>query len=143
MSNSSLAQKVMPIIGLFYVVIGVIGFTITGFGNFVQNTGDTMLGFSVNPFHNVVHFAIGAFLIVMSLLGPSIAEGACLGVGLFYIVAFVIGVVGESNLTIISMFGRGDLENFNHLLNGVLLLFLGLASTAATEAQSKRTGIPA
>lgn len=143
MSNSSLAQKVMPIIGAFYVVIGIIGFTITGFGNFVQNTGDTLIGFSINPFHNLVHFAIGAFLILMSLQSASVAEGACLGAGLFYVVAFVIGVVGVSNLTIISMFGRGDLENFNHLINGVLLLFLGIASTAATEAHSKRTGIPA
>ncbi len=143
MGNSSPAQVIMPIIGLFYVVIGIIGFTITGFGNFVQNTGDEMIGFSINPFHNVVHFAIGAFLIIMAFQKTSIAEGACLGVGLFYVVAFVIGVVGESNLTIISMFGRGDLENFNHLLNGVLLLGLGLVSTGASEAQSKRTGIPA
>jgi hypothetical protein len=59
------------------------------------------------------------------------------------VTAFVIGVVGESNLTIISMFGRGDLENFNHLVNGVLLLGLGLVSSGATEAQSKRTGVPA
>jgi len=143
MSNTSLAQKVMPLIGLFYVVIGVIGFGVTGFGSFVQNTNDDLLGFSINPFHNLVHFAIGAFLIVMALQKASIAEGACLGVGLFYVVAFVIGVVGASNLTIISMSGRGDLENFNHLVNGVLLLLLGLASTAATEAQSQRTGIPA
>jgi hypothetical protein len=143
MGNSSLAQKVMPIIGIFYVLIGVIGFTITGFGNFVQNTDDALIGFSINPFHNLVHLAIGGFLIIMSLQSTSVAEGACLGVGLFYVVAFVIGVAGESNLTIISMFGRGDLENFNHLVNGVLLLGLGLISSGATEAQSKRTGIPA
>lgn len=143
MSNSSLAQKVTPIIGAFYVVIGIIGFTITGFGNFVQNTGDELIGFSINPFHNLVHFAIGGFLILMSLQSTSVAEGACLGVGLFYVVAFVIGVAGASNLTIISMAGRGDLENFNHLVNGVLLLLLGIASSVATDAQSKRTGIPA
>ena len=52
-------------------------------------------------------------------------------------------MAGESNLTIISMFGRDDLENLNHLVNGVLLLGLGLVSSAASEAQSKRTGIPA
>jgi hypothetical protein len=143
MSNSSLAQKVMPIVGAFYVLIGIIGFFITGFSNFVQNTGDALIGFSLNPFHNLVHLAIGAFLIIMSRQSTSSAEGACLGVGLFYVTAFVIGVVGESNLTIISMSGRGDLENFNHLVNGVLLLGLGLVSSGATEAQSKRTGIPA
>ncbi len=132
----------MPLIGVFYVAIGAIGFFVTGFGNFVQNTDDTLFGFSINPFHNVVHFAIGAFLIVMALQGPSIAEGACLGVGLFYVTAFVIGVLGATNLTIISMEGRGDLENFNHLVNGVLLLFLGIFSMGATHTSERRTGIP-
>ena len=86
MGNSSLAQKVMPIIGAFYVLIGVIGFFITGFGNFVQNTDDALIGFSINPFHNLVHLAIGGFLIIMSMQSTSVAEGACLGVGLFYVI---------------------------------------------------------
>ncbi len=143
MSGTSLAQKVMPIIGFFYVLIGVVGFFITGFSNFVQNTGDELIGFSINPFHNLVHLAIGAFLIIMSRQSTSTAEGACLGVGLFYVTAFVIGVIGGTNLTIISMSGAGDLENFNHLVNGALLLGLGLVSSGATEAQAKRSGIPA
>ncbi len=140
MSGSSLAQKVMPIIGAFYVIIGLLGFTVTGFGAFLANTDDALFGFSLNPLHNVVHIAIGGFLIIMSRQTTSMAEGACLGVGLFYITAFVIGVIGESNLTIISMFGRGDLENFNHLVNGGLLLAIGLISTAATESDAKRRG---
>lgn len=141
--NQSLAQRVMPVIGAFYVLIGIIGFFITGFSNFVQNTGDALIGFSINPFHNLVHLAIGAFLIIMSRQATSTAEGACLGVGLFYVTAFVIGVIGSTNLTIISMSGRGDLENFNHIVNGVFLLGLGLVSSGATEAQAKRSGIPA
>jgi Domain of unknown function (DUF4383) len=143
MSGTSVAQKVMPIIGAFYVAIGVIGMFITGFSNFVQNTDDKLIGFSINPMHNLVHFAIGAFLIIMSRQTAATAEGACLGVGLFYVTAFVIGVVGGNNLTIISMSGRGDLENFNHLVNGVFLLGLGLISSGASEAEAKRTGLPA
>jgi hypothetical protein len=141
--NSSLAQKVMPLFGLLYVGIGLIGFAFTGFGNFLQNTGDDLLiaGLSINPFHNVVHLTIGAFLIIMSRQGTTTAEGACLGVGIFYVAAFVIGFVGPTNLTILSMDGRFDLENFNHLLNGVALLGLGLISTAASDAQAKRSGI--
>jgi hypothetical protein len=38
------------------------------------------------------------------------------------------------------MFGRGDLENLNHVVNGVLLLGLGLMSSAATESDAKRRG---
>ena len=142
MSGTNLAQRVMPLFGALYVAIGLIGFVITGFGNFLQNTDDFILlsGLSVNPFHNLVHLAIGGFLIIMSRQTPTTAEGACLGVGIFYVAAFAIGVIGESNLTIIGMFGRGDLENFNHLINGVLLLGIGLISSAATESDAKRRG---
>ena len=139
--SESLAQRVMPLFGALYIGIGVIGFAFTGFGSFLQNTNDYILipGLSVNPFHNVVHLAIGAFLLIMSRQSTSTAEGACLGVGIFYVAAFVIGVVGPTNLTIISMQGRGDLENVNHLLNGVVLLTLGLLSAAATDRRAPRT----
>jgi Domain of unknown function (DUF4383) len=139
--NDSLAQRVMPLFGALYVGIGVIGFAFTGFGSFLQNTDDYILisGLSVNPFHNVVHIAIGAFLLIMSRQSTTTAEGACLGVGIFYVAAFVIGFVGTTNLTIISMQGRGDLENVNHLLNGVILLSLGLISSMATEKRQLRS----
>ena len=143
--NRNLAQTLMPLFGLLYVGIGVIGFAFTGFNNFLANTADYILipGLSVNPFHNVVHLAIGGFLIIMSRQAPTTAEGACLGVGIFYVAAFVIGFVGPTNLTIISMQGRLDLENFNHLLNGAVLLSIGLISSIATEKASQRTGVPA
>ena len=32
--NTSLAQKVMPIVGAFYVLIGIVGFFVTGFDGF-------------------------------------------------------------------------------------------------------------
>lgn len=140
--NKSLVQTIVPIIGAFYVTIGIIGFFVTGFTNFVQNTDDKLIGFSVNPFHNLVHLAIGAFLIIMALnKSKAVGEGATMGVGLFYIVAFVIGTYSSDNLTIISMQGSGDLENFNHILNGVGLLTLGLLSSGQTQARMKRQGL--
>lgn len=143
--NTSLAQKIMPLFGALYIGIGLIGYAVTGFGSFLQNTDDFILlsGLSVNPFHNLVHIAIGGFLLIMSRQGTSTAEGGCLGVGIFYVAAFVIGFVGPTNLTIIGMDGRFDLENFNHLLNGIFLLGLGLISAAASDAQARRSGITA
>jgi hypothetical protein len=150
--NNSLAAKVSLLLGFGYVGIGIVGFIITGFSNFTQNTNDAILGFQVNPAHNLVHMAIGAFLLIMSQFSAPITEGALMGVGLFYVVAFVIGFVDTTpiqvgdkvdSLTIISMKGSGDLENFNHLFNGVIALAAGLLSSAATAAQSKRSGIPA
>jgi hypothetical protein len=142
MRQDSLAQRVAPLFGALYVTIGIIGFFVTGFDNFVQNTNETLIGFSINPLHNLVHLLIGIFLIVMATR-PSVpvAEGAVLGVGLFYVTAFVIGTVAPDNLTIISMYGHGDLENFNHIVNGVALLTLGLVSSAQTASRMKREGI--
>jgi hypothetical protein len=140
--NKSLVQSVVPIIGGFYIAIGIIGFFVTGFGDFVQDTPDKLVGFSVNPFHNFVHLAIGSFLVLMSLnKNKAVGEGATMGVGLFYIVAFVIGVYASDNLTIISMNGAGDLENFNHIVNGVLLLTIGLLSSGQTQQAMKRRGL--
>jgi hypothetical protein len=142
MRQDSLVQRVAPFFGLLYVTIGIVGFFVTGFSNFVQNTGDTLIGFHINPMHNLVHLLIGIFLIVMSTrASAAVAEGAIMGVGLFYVVAFVIGSVAKDNLTIISMYGYGDAENFNHLFNGVALLSLGLISSARTQAQLRRQGV--
>jgi uncharacterized protein DUF4383 len=142
MRQDSLAQRVAPLFGALYITIGVVGFFVTGFDNFVQNTNESLIGFSINPLHNLVHLLIGAFLIIMATR-PSVpvAEGAVLGVGLFYVTAFVIGTVSPDNLTIISMYGHGDPENFNHLVNGVALLTLGLVSSARTANRMKREGI--
>lgn len=148
--NNSLAAKVALLLGLGYVGIGIIGFFVTGFGNFTQNTGDSIIGFSVNPAHNLVHLVIGTFLLAVSRFSAPVTEGGLMGVGLFYVVAFVIGFVdtaplqiGDSvdSLTIISMKGSGDLENFNHLLNGLIALLAGLLSSVQTARLAKRRGI--
>jgi len=148
--NKSLAARVALAGGVFYVGIGIIGFFVTGFGNFTQNTGDTLIVFSINPAHNIVHLVVGTFLLAMSRFSAPVTEGALMGVGLFYVVAFVIGFVdttpltiGESvdSLTIISMKGSGDLENFNHLFFGLVALISGLVSSAQTAGQAKRSGV--
>lgn len=148
--NNSLAAKVALLMGAGYVGIGIIGFVVTGFGNFTQNTGDSIIGFSVNPAHNLVHLVVGTLLLAVSRFSAPVTEGGLMGVGLFYVVAFVIGFVdtaplnvGDSvdSLTIISMKGSGDLENFNHLLNGLVALLAGLLSSTQTARLAKRRGI--
>ena len=150
LGNNSLAAKVALLMGVGYVGIGIIGFFVTGFTDFTQNTDDSIIGFSVNPAHNIVHLVIGALLLVVSRFSAPVTEGGLMGVGLFYVVAFVIGFIdttplkiGDSvdSLTIISMKGSGDLENFNHLLNGLIALVAGLVSSAQTAKQAKRSGI--
>ena len=66
-----------------------------------------------------------------------------MGVGLFYIVAFVIGVSAADNLTILSMNGSGDGENLVHIVTGVTALTAGMISAGRSESQARRTGLPA
>jgi hypothetical protein len=139
----TLAGKVGVAFGAFYVAIGVIGFFVTGFGGALTGEhGDSLLGVSINQFHNIAHVGMGAFVLILSLLkNVAAAEGAVMGVGLFYVVAFVIGVIASDNLTILGMRGADDPANFFHLLSGVTLLVVGLLSSAATAQAMKRRGL--
>lgn len=145
MGNTSLAAKASLLIGAAYVAVGIVGFFITGFDAFLRDTGETLLfGFaSINPMHNVVHLLIGGFLIAMTRLSAPSNEGALMGVGLFYITAFVIGVTAPDNLTIIAMNGAGDGENLVHIVTGVTALTAGLLSAARSDAAAKRRGLTA
>jgi uncharacterized protein DUF4383 len=141
-ANTSLAQRVGLAVGAFYVAIGVIGFFITGFSGFTAETGDKLLGVAINPFHNLAHIGIGAILLIFALQNNiAAAEGAVMGVGLFYIVAFVIGVTAPDNLTILSIRGEAQLANFFHAVTGIVLLAAGLISSGQTQAQMRRSGL--
>jgi hypothetical protein len=140
--NTSLAQRVGLAFGAFYVAIGVIGFFITGFSGLTADRGDELLGVAINPFHNLAHLGIGLILIIFALQkNVAAAEGATMGVGLFYIVAFVIGVTAPDNLTILGVRGEAQLANFFHLVSGVFLLAVGLISSSQTQAHMKRSGL--
>lgn len=142
MQQRSLAQVMLPILGAVYVLLGLVGFAVTGFDGFTQNGPDELLGGGLNPFHNIVHLGAGLFLIIMGLQrNAAAAEGASMGAGLALIVFFVVGVTGDNNLTILSTNGPGDFNNFNHLVVGLTLLVVGLLSSGATSAQAKRRGL--
>ena len=141
--GGSLAAKVGVAFGAFYIVLGLVGFMVTGFGGALTGEqGHAILGVSINQFHNIAHFGIGALLVVMSLQkNDAAAEGTVMGVGLFYVVAFILGVMSSDNLTILGVRGEGDPANFFHLLSGVTLLLVGLLSSAATASQAKKRGL--
>jgi hypothetical protein len=90
--------------GAIYLLIGIVGFFITGFGDFfgnengadVHHMDENLLGFMINPFHNVVHILIGAAgLFLARTLAGARTYGWLLAVG--YGATFVYGLfaVGE------------------------------------------------
>ena len=74
--DKSLVQRVVPIIGGFYVLIGIVGFFVTGFDNFFGHSDESLLIFHINPAHNVVHILIG---VAGLLLGRTLAGARTYG----------------------------------------------------------------
>src|SRR5215212_4997842 len=84
-------------VGAIYTLIGVIGWFVTGFDGFFSDSGDTLLGFMINPFHNIVHLLIGvAGLVLSRTLAGARTYGWLLAAG--YGAAFIYGLfaVGET-----------------------------------------------
>ena len=79
--------------GAIYLLVGIVGFFVTGFDNFAGNEQhETLLGFMVNPLHNIVHILIGvAGLALSRTLAGAKTFGLLLLVG--YGLAFVYGVI--------------------------------------------------
>lgn len=59
------SQWLALVIGVVYTLVGIAGFFVTGFSGFASPEGDILLGFEVNPLHNIVHLVIGILGIVM------------------------------------------------------------------------------
>jgi hypothetical protein len=92
-------QQLALAFGAIYTLIGIIGFFITGFSDFFGNANgatpehmDTLLGFMINPMHNVVHILVGvAGLALSRTLSGARTYGWLLAVG--YGAAFIYGVI--------------------------------------------------
>ncbi len=53
-------------IGAVYLVVGIVGFAVTGFEDWtVHDHSQTLLGFAINPVHNIVHILIGLLGVVL------------------------------------------------------------------------------
>ncbi len=116
-------------LGVAYVAAGLIGFAVTGFtGPVVLNTDDQLLGFfDLNIFHNIVHIAIGGGLLIAARMSDlAITQGVLIGVGLFYVVAALLGFLNY--LQIISIDSSLSFDNFFHLATGVVAVLFGLIS---------------
>ncbi len=138
MGNSNAAQVFALVAGVVYALVGVVGFAVTGFEGVVQNGPDALLGFDLNPFHNVVHFAIGLGFIVASRLDATLTQGIVIGAGLVYLLAAVLGFLNE--LQILSINDEVAPDNFLHLLSGSAAVLFGLIGARQTDALVESRG---
>jgi hypothetical protein len=113
------------VFGAVYVLVGLVGFAVTGFGDFAgTHTGDKLIVFEINPLHNIVHLAIGALLLFASR-ASSTAKGANTLVGAVYLLVGIVGLfILDSSANILSL---NSADNVLHLASAIVLLGVGLS----------------
>ena len=140
-SGGNVVRAVALLLGIGYLAAGLIGFVATGFtGPVVTDTNDQFLGFfDLNIFHNIVHIAIGLGLIIASRMSDvTITQGVLIGVGLFYVLAALLGFLDY--LQIISINRSLSVDNFFHLATGLVAVIFGLIGVRQQEEEPVRAG---
>jgi len=123
--------------GVIYLLVGIVGFFITGFSDFfAHNTEEKLLIFEINGMHNVVHIVVGLAGIALSrTLAGARTYGWLLAIG--YGAAFVYGLVAiGKDWDFLSINGA---DNVLHLLTAVVGLAMALGPVR--EAVTGRTRV--
>lgn len=131
--SSSPNRLVATVFGAVYLLVGLLGFAVTGGVGFISNEGGLLLGiFEVNPLHNIAHLLIGAALLVAGLANVRAAKSVNIAVGAVYLLLGIVGffLTGPANILALNV-----PDHFLHLGSAVVLLGVGLG----TERSVPRT----
>jgi Domain of unknown function (DUF4383) len=133
------AQLLALAIGVIYTAVGILGFFVTGLDNFASETNKTLVGFEINPLHNIVHLVIGlAGLALWRRLDTARLYGWLLAAG--YGLAFLYGLfaAGNSDINFLSLNGA---DNGLHLISAVVGVAIALwpADRTARADTGRRT----
>ena len=132
-------RLVAVIFGAVYLLVGLLGFAVTGGVGFIATDGGLLLGiFEVNPLHNIAHLLIGAALLIAGLSSVRAAKGVNITVGAVYLLLGIVGffLVG----TALNILALNTFDHFLHLASAIVLLSVGLAAERGVRSElSSRT----
>jgi hypothetical protein len=112
------------VVGAALLLVGVTGFFVTGFEDFAEHTDKTLLGFEINPLHNVVHIVVGITgLLLSSTVSTARLFGWLLSAG--YGATFALGllVADDPERNFLSLNAN---DNVLHLVSALLGLVIAL-----------------
>ncbi|GAA1972659.1 DUF4383 domain-containing protein [Microbacterium pumilum] len=138
--RSSPNRLVATIFGAVYLVVGALGFAVTGVTGFFATEGGLLLGiFEVNPAHNIAHLLIGAALLAAGLISTVAAQTVNIIVGAAYLLLGIVGffLVGTS----LNILALNTFDHFLHLASAIVLLGVGLAAERGARARLSSTTV--
>src|SRR5215211_3401866 len=123
----TMAQAFALLLGLGLLAAGVLGFFFGGssFGTGSHPSGENLLIFQVNGWHNVVHIATGALLVLFSFRAASAALALVL-FGIVYGAVTVWGFIDGNDVA--NAVAIDDEDNWLHLGISAASIVVGLAS---------------
>ncbi|WP_022892649.1 DUF4383 domain-containing protein [Agromyces subbeticus] len=118
---------VAVIFGAVYLLVGLLGFAVTGGVGFVATEGGLVLGlFEVNPLANVVHLLIGAAFLIGGIVSAAAAKAVNGTVGATYLLLGIVGFfIADTAANILAL---NTADHFLHLASAILLLGVALGT---------------
>lgn len=116
-------QTLALVIGAVYLLIGVLGFLVTGFDGFTEHDeGQTLLGFAINPLHNIVHLVIGlAGVLMWRTPRQARTYGWLLLVGYGAAAVYGLLVVDDPEANVLNINGADNVLHIASALAGLLI----------------------
>jgi hypothetical protein len=140
-SRPVLPQVVAFVLGVAFVINGVVGFAITGLAGFTEHTGHDMFGLNVNPLHNLIHLAIGLLGAIMCWrLDLARAFGWLMVVGYGSVMAYGIFAVGQPGINFLAL---NAADNVVHGLAALAGLVVAMSPSAEDDHSSRGRRAPA
>lgn len=139
--RTSVNRLVATVFGAVYLLVGVLGFTVSGGAGFIATEGGLLLGlFEVNPLHNIAHLLIGAALLIGGLSGTAAAKSVNTTVGVIYLALGIVGffLVG----TALNILALNTPDHFLHLGSAIVLLGAGLGADKRARSNTATATAP-
>jgi uncharacterized protein DUF4383 len=129
----TLGRKVATVLGLVYSVVGIVGFAVSGFDAFAAPRGDVLLGFTVNPLQNLIHLAIGWWLVNAAQAGEAEARRAGLRAAVLILLLGLAGLYLDTRAPELNFLNANTTVNAAHLISA-LAAFLALSRERVPSA---------
>ncbi|HYO00211.1 MAG TPA: DUF4383 domain-containing protein [Actinomycetota bacterium] len=128
----SRGRQVATVLGLVYSVLGTVGFAVSGFDGFAAPRGDTLTIFEVNPLQNLIHLALGWWLVKAGFAGDAQGRRAA------WSAVAVLTLLGVAGLTLFRSHPNLNVINANLAVS--ITQLVSAAAAAASLGASVRTG---
>jgi Na+-translocating ferredoxin:NAD+ oxidoreductase RnfA subunit len=128
-------QTYSVFLGLIVIVLGILGFILTGFTNYTEMTDHAIFGvFQTNGFHNSIYIFLGLLWLVGAFtLTPAGNQGMNIAVGAAMLIVTVLGFMGYWSLLSIPAGVNGD--NILDLAIALASLIIGGGLLSASDRQ--------